>query len=581
MNLKIILISLSILVLLIGIGVAVYLIKKPQIFKSKASLEASRIEIFGASVSGDKTGSRDIRLRLIYIPRPAGSPSPAIPSIPSLPVVEQSSTPSASLPPSPEASDAAHVYSPLPVALLEPTASASSVLLETQSTSSGSIQGISVVNAVEPAANFPTHYKIANFRAGLDYAKPQIFDRNSLETGWRLSQGGGLKTVYVQFKVNGIWEDPISASTTLVDQSNSPKTEFGVQIDAKNQAVMPSDSQLNMLGTTWVRFDVPGNLSENQSASYSASVKKIAVVNKITFPSSPACFDDSASCRDAWSGFINTTYLSVLENILDNIGDKIHAIEIWDEPNVNTGTSPTFVPAQSFGLLLQASSGFIRSYKPKLEIIAGGLSDADIIYLQSAKAAHPELFSDIDAVAIHPSNVPDKIKDFSESVETLQKSLLNTPFNINKPVWITQIGIEEFSRVDSPRNQQEYLEAVFVELKSIPSSPTVFIWYGFSDSLKGKNNTDGWGLVTINNVLKPSGQVMKSQIAQSKLPPSPASIKKKEDFNNDGAINNTDRSLFLKEFQKPESARSNDYDLNNDGKVNLFDYSNLVKQFGK
>lgn len=76
---------LLILLILIGLGAGAILVRKPTTLRSKASLDSTRIEIAGPSISGDRTTSRNVKVRLVYIP-PASSPTPS-------PTVNPTSTP--------------------------------------------------------------------------------------------------------------------------------------------------------------------------------------------------------------------------------------------------------------------------------------------------------------------------------------------------------------------------------------------------------------------------------------------------------------------------------------------------------
>lgn len=56
------------LVLFFGLAVAVYLVGSRVLFKSRASLDTSRVEIFGPNIQGDKAIAPAVKLRLIYVP---------------------------------------------------------------------------------------------------------------------------------------------------------------------------------------------------------------------------------------------------------------------------------------------------------------------------------------------------------------------------------------------------------------------------------------------------------------------------------------------------------------------------------
>lgn len=118
---------------------------------------------------------------------------------------------------------------------------------------------------------FPSHFRVANLsisgvasidvKRALAGASEQVFDQNGKIIDWELTPGPGGKTVYAQFKVNNVWEDPVSASIGLVfpnSQSsstptsttssaklfvNADRTEVGVDQEVKvNLYALTSDS---------------------------------------------------------------------------------------------------------------------------------------------------------------------------------------------------------------------------------------------------------------------------------------------------------------------------------------------------
>lgn len=68
-------------------------------------------------------------------------------------------------------------------------------------------------NPINPP--FPTSFKVANSIQELANASEQNFDSNGKIITWFLPSGNGQKTIYTQFKVNGIWTDPVTATVDL------------------------------------------------------------------------------------------------------------------------------------------------------------------------------------------------------------------------------------------------------------------------------------------------------------------------------------------------------------------------------
>lgn len=62
---------------------------------------------------------------------------------------------------------------------------------------------------------FPTAFRLANSQSELASAQEQTFDTNGKIIDWTLSPGIGQKTVYADFKVDGVWQNVVSATITL------------------------------------------------------------------------------------------------------------------------------------------------------------------------------------------------------------------------------------------------------------------------------------------------------------------------------------------------------------------------------
>lgn len=95
-------------ILIIGIAIGVYLIRRQQIYKSKANLEGTRIEIVDNSGNPvTSTSSRSVKVKLTYV---APSPTPVLPALSPTPGV--SASPSASPAPTPPPANLTGAYSP-------------------------------------------------------------------------------------------------------------------------------------------------------------------------------------------------------------------------------------------------------------------------------------------------------------------------------------------------------------------------------------------------------------------------------------------------------------------------------------
>lgn len=71
---------------------------------------------------------------------------------------------------------------------------------------------------------YPSHFRVANSMQGLESEPEQVFSQGK-EIDWRLVSGNGTKTVFAQFKVDGVWSSPISNEINLaIPHATTPST---------------------------------------------------------------------------------------------------------------------------------------------------------------------------------------------------------------------------------------------------------------------------------------------------------------------------------------------------------------------
>lgn len=469
--------------------------------------------------------------------------------------------------------------------------------IEVKESTNSAVQGVAFAQEA-----FPTAYRIANFQSGLEFSSEQLFDQNSKEVSWRLSQGNGQKTVYVQFKVNGVWQAPISNQINL-NYTDPPGPAYGIQIDVRDQAKIPTQTQADLVKPKWVRFVYPCTDTASSSACpndwhktnlinsipNSDTIKRLAIVNGETAWGSPVGSTDVA----LWRAYIDGKYLPVLKQVVQNTGFNLSGVELWNEEDHNSDPNVIpYIPQASYAYLLKSSSALIRSINPNLNIISGGiLGNAN--YLKEVKAADADAFSDIDAIGVHPYVTPDNINQITTILNSLKQS--NTQVGITQPFWITEIGTAEFTHPQTPKNQKEFMEKAFDQFVTFSPVPQVVNWYAFVDTMGGSDNSQTWGLFRANGTIKPAGALFK-EVSSPTLPvsPSPQATSsatpsaspvptqrpgKSADFNGDGKINSFDVSLLLRKWRISTRIDIDNYDLNSDGVINAFDYALLVKNF--
>lgn len=190
----------SLLILIIAIPVGMYLIKQSQIIKSRADVEQqTRIEfVDDAGEVIFETAKRDVKLKLTYV----ASESEVEASPSAQPTVEPTSEPGVCadvITPAENPDTGECIEYPTPCDVPEGW---------TVTDSCPSVEGVS-------ASEFPTSFRVANdSEVNLETAQEQDFNENGKIISWVLSEGAGEKTVFAQFKLNGVWQNPLSATIT-------------------------------------------------------------------------------------------------------------------------------------------------------------------------------------------------------------------------------------------------------------------------------------------------------------------------------------------------------------------------------
>ncbi len=82
---------------------------------------------------------------------------------------------------------------------------------------------LAMVDIPTEPTSFPSHFRVANSPAFLNFAQEHPFTMNGQTIDWVLSSGSGQKTVYGQFKVDGTWGQIVSTSIKF----NPPSSPMG------------------------------------------------------------------------------------------------------------------------------------------------------------------------------------------------------------------------------------------------------------------------------------------------------------------------------------------------------------------
>lgn len=281
-------------------------------------------------------------------------------------------------------------------------------------------------------------------------------------------------------------------------------SEKGFQIDPGTDKIPPTEVY-NTLIPKWVRFvyfpdkGIPYNIP--------ATVGKLVVFNNESTDEAPIGEIDLS----LWKNYIDNVYIPDLETFLKQYASNVNAIEVWNEEDV-CPSKELFcpgVPAKAYAYMLKEAAAKIKSYNANIAVVMGGLNSGDLGYIQTMQRVEPNVFNQVDAVAVHPYGTSPAgwckdgkdddcngiVLPFGDLADVVNMYKSET----GKPIWVTEIGFGTEDEVW----QAKYLDKTFAELSKL--NVPVVIWYSWSDRMKGGIDEPNWGLVNERDIIKSSG----------------------------------------------------------------------------
>ncbi len=215
--------------------------------------------------------------------------------------------------------------------------------------------------------------------------------------------------------------------------------------------------------------------------------------------------------------------------------------EIWNEPNLDAFWSPR-PNASRYVDMLRAAYPAAKAASPDANVILGGLSKNDFVFLEQVYAAGGGDY--FDAVAVHPyafkeapsttwdgrddwgpmqKGDPDRISwNCFPGVKEVRASMVANG-DSEKKIWATEFGWSVTSQTDgvSPAKQAEYLTAAFEYVEKFAWMKAMF-WYTARDN-PFYNGADQWeartGLFTTDFQLRPSYFAMQEYASRTTTAP--------------------------------------------------------------
>jgi hypothetical protein len=220
-------------------------------------------------------------------------------------------------------------------------------------------------------------------------------------------------------------------------------------------------------------------------------------------------------------------YASLVSFTVEHFGPMgVSDYEIWNEPNLDAFWSPK-PNASRYTDMLRAAYPAAKAADPTANVILGGLSKNDFVFLEQVYAAGGGDY--FDGVAVHPyafkeapsthwygrddwgpmqKGDPDRVSwNCFPGIKEVRASMVANG-DSEKKIWATEFGWSVTSQTDgvSPAKQAEYLTEAFEYVEKFGWMKAMF-WYTARDN-PFYNGADYWeartGLFTTDFQLRPS-----------------------------------------------------------------------------
>ncbi len=276
------------------------------------------------------------------------------------------------------------------------------------------------------------------------------------------------------------------------------------------------------MGATWVRIDLPWSSVEPTSGAtlqwdlfdqvidlvISYGLKVCAIVER---PPAWATRSD-LPFDSAWGPPTSpAAFAEFARKVADRYGNKLSAIEVWNEPNLARFWWPT-PDAAAYTAMLKLTYTAIRTANPTIPIISAGLSPAgSVAFLSSMYTNGAKNY--MTAVGFHPYSFPSTPSQYDpasgwsmlESTTPSVRSVMTANSDDSKQVWFTEYGAPTGGdyAVTEAVQATSFLEAInYVESKSWVGP--IFI-YEYQDTGVDAHDIDQhFGLYNATHTAKPA-----------------------------------------------------------------------------
>jgi beta-xylosidase len=221
-----------------------------------------------------------------------------------------------------------------------------------------------------------------------------------------------------------------------------------------------------------------------------------------------------------WAGYVRA--------IVGHYKDRIHAWEVWNEPNLPTFWQPK-PEAKPYAQLLENTYRVAKEVSPDATLISAGLAT-----IKTDHPDRPENYEEkyvsamvhqqarpFDAIGYHPYTLfnhsvsnAQTVRRFENNIHNLLVGLPNTPDGERTPLWFTEMGTSTIPRIVSESRAAEYLVVMLTCALSTPHA-TRFFWYNFRDvGVNPEEKEDMFGLIHADYTPKPGYLAYRTFIAK-------------------------------------------------------------------
>jgi hypothetical protein len=217
-------------------------------------------------------------------------------------------------------------------------------------------------------------------------------------------------------------------------------------------------------------------------------------------------------------------YYAFVKTLVGRYKHAVHYWEVWNEPDNSLFWKPA-PNAKEYATLLKTAYRAVKDADPSAQVLSGGVSGNAIPYLEEVLASGAG--NSFDILALHPYAVPlnpaqARIESSPEVHKTLDVEMNKyraflQRHNIERPIWVTEIGWPAHDWGMDDEQQANYLAQTYALLLSSGIPERIF-WYSFKDqSAAGR---DSWGLIGWGNGamdLGPARPALKAYTTSARL----------------------------------------------------------------